>query len=244
MKDVLLGLIPVTMVSDGFTSCFILFWLTIPFLNTLIRGIDRKMHLRLIALGLFIYTAVLYIPTGGVRMNYVSWFIVLYFISSYIRLYPEHIYHNDNVQTWGWLSVLAILLAAGSVAVICWYNDVFERTKPVFWLVSDSNTFLALFVGVTTFMFFKSINIGHSVIINSVGPTTFGVLLIHAHSNVMRHWLWRDTVDCVGHYNDNYYYLYAAITVLVIFTICSLIDYIRIQTIERWLFIYIDKHLR
>lgn len=244
MKDLLLKLIPVKMVSDGFTSCFILFWLTIPFLNVLIRNLDRKMHLRLIALALFIYTVVPYIPKGGVRMNYVSWFIVLYFISSYIRLYTTHVYRNDSAKAWGWLSVLAILLAAGSVAATSWYNDVFERTKPVFWLVSDSNAILALVVGVTTFMFFKNIRIPYSKFINAVGATTFGVLLIHAHSDVMRHWLWRDTVDCVGHYSDTYYYLYAPLAVISIFTICSLIDYIRIHTIEKWLFISIDKHLR
>ena len=163
------------MVSDGFTSCFILFWLTIPFLNVLIRNLDRKMHLRLIALCLFIYTAVLYIPTGGVRMNYVSWFMVLYFISSYIRLYPDHVFRSD------------------------------------------------------------------SKFINAVGSTTFGVLLIHAHSDVMRHWLWRDTIDCVGHYSDEYYYLYAPAAVLIIFAVCSLIDYVRIQTLEKWAFQYLDK---
>ncbi len=244
MKGLLLCLIPVKMVSDRFTSCFILFWLTIPFLNVLIRGIDRKMHIRLIALSLFVYTAVLYIPTGGVRMNYVSWFIVLYFISSYIRLYPKHIYRSESVRTWGRLSVFAVLLAAGSVAVTCLCNDVFERTKPVFWLVSDSNAILALVVGVTTFMFFKNVKIPYSKFINAVGATTFGVLLIHAHSNVMRDWLWCDTIDCVGHYSDTYYYLYAPLAVLSIFTICSLIDYIRIHTIEKWIFKYIDKHLR
>ena len=120
MKDMLLRFIPIKMVSDGFSSCFILFWLTIPFLNILIRNMDRKMHLRLIALCLFIYTAVLYIPTGGVRMNYVSWFMVLYFISSYIRLYPEHIYRSNSTRTWGWLSSVAVLLAMSSVVFLLW----------------------------------------------------------------------------------------------------------------------------
>ncbi len=241
MKDLVLLLIPVTMVSDWFTSCFILFWLTIPFLNVLIRNMDRKMHLRLIALCLFIYTAVLYIPTGGVRMNYVSWFMVLYFISSYIRLYPEYIYRSNSTKTWGWLSFAAVLLAVGSVVFLLWRNDVYERTKQVYFFVSDSNAILALLVGVTTFMFFKNLRIPHNKFINAVGGTTFGILLIHAHSDVMRHWLWRDTVDCVGHYSDAYYYLYAPVAVLCIFAVCSCIDYIRINTLETWVFHYLDS---
>ena len=77
--------------------------------------------------------------------------------------------------------------------------------------------------------------------INAVAATTFGVLLIHANSDAMRQWLWKDTVDCVGHYNDTYYYLYAPIAVLCIFAVCSLIDYVRINTFEKWAFNYLDK---
>lgn len=236
MKDFFLHLLPVKMVSDGFASCFILFWLTIPFLNKLIQGMDKKMHQRLIVLCLFIYTFVLYIPHGGVVMNYVSWFIVLYFISSYIRLYPQSIYKSENANTWRWFSILAIGLAMGSVVLSCWIDDSFGKNKPPHWLVSDSNAILALLVGITTFMFFKNVQIPYSKVINSIGATTFGVLLIHANSDAMRQWLWKDTVDCVGHYDTPYYYLYAPLAVLCIFTVCSGIDYIRIHTLEKWFF--------
>lgn len=236
MKDCLLQLLPIKMVSDGFTSCFILFWLTIPFLNRLIQGMDKKMHQRLIGLCLFIYTFVLYLPHGGVVMNYVSWFIVLYFISSYIRLYPESIYKSDSTKTWGWLSILSTGMAMGSVVMTCWIDDTFGKNKPPYWLVSDSNAILALLAGVSTFMFFKNLKMPHSKIINGIGATTFGVLLIHANSDTMRQWLWRDIVDCVGHYDTEYYYLYAPAAILGIFMVCSLIDFIRIHTIEKWFF--------
>lgn len=241
MKEFCLQLLPIRDVASGFTSCFLLFWLTIPFLNVLIHHISRRMHLMLIALCLFTYTIILYVPYGWVSMNYVSWFIVLYFISSYIRMYPESVYKSNGAKTWGWLSLLAILLAIGSVLVRCWRNDAFETSEPVYWYVSDSNAILALLVGVTTFMFFKNLKMPHSRFINAVASTTFGVLLIHANSNAMRQWLWKDTVDCVGHYNDTYYYFYALIAVLCIFAVCSTIDYVRIHTFEKWAFNYLDK---
>ena len=169
-------------------------------------------------------------------MNYVSWFIVLYFISSYIRMYPESIYRSESAKVWGWLSLAAVFLAMASVAFLLWRNDAFDRTKPVFFLVSDSNAILALLVGVTTFMFFKNLRMPQSRFINAVASTTFGVLLIHANSNAMRQWLWKDTVDCVGHYSDTYYYLYAPAVVLCIFAVCSLIDYVRIHSVEKWVF--------
>lgn len=198
------------------------------------------MHLLLIALCLFIYTFILYIPYGYVTMNYVSWFIVLYFISSYIRMYPETIYRSDSAKVWGWLSLAAVLLAVVSVAFLLWRNDAFDKSQPIYSFVSDSNAILALLVGFATFMFFKNLRIPQSRFINVVASTTFGVLLIHANSDAMRQWLWRDTVDCVGHAADIYYYLYAPAAVLCIFTVCSIIDYVRIQTVEKWMFKLID----
>ena len=131
----------------------------------------------------------------------------------------------------------------GVIVLSCWIDDSFGKNKPPYWLVSDSNAILALLVGITTFMFFKNVRIPYSKVINSIGATTFGVLLIHANSDAMRHWLWKDTVDCVGHYDTPYYYLYAPLTVLCIFIICSFIDYIRIHTFEKWFFNKYEKKI-
>lgn len=232
----LISMLPIRSVNGGFTSCFLLFWLTIPFLNKLIHHINQRMHLLLISLCLFTYTFMLYIPGSIVSMNYVSWFIVLYFISSFIRLYPEAIYKSTSARCWGILSILVVLLAIGSVVFYHWRTGGFS-----YRLVSDSNSILALLVSVTTFMYFKNIKIPHSKFINAVGSTTFGVLLIHANSDSMRQWLWRDIVDCIGHTTDTYYFLYAPIAVLCIFAVCSIIDYVRIKTVEKWFFSCIDK---
>lgn len=89
---------------------------------------------------------------------------------------------------------------------------------------------------------FKNMKIAYSRTINTIASTTFGVLCIHANSDTMRQWLWRDTVDCIGHY-DAYYALYAVVVVIVVFAICSLIVFVRIHTVESYLLCWIDKRL-
>ena len=101
-----------------------------------------------------------------------------------------------------------------------------------YMLVQDSNALLALTNGVTSFMWFKSMKIRNSKLINTIAASSFGVLLIHANSNTMRQWLWKDTVDCIGHFDTLYYWLYAIGCVLAIHAICTIIDFIRIKTIE------------
>lgn len=112
------------------------------------------------------------------------------------------------------------------------------------FFVSDSNKFFAVAISVCSFLWFKNMNIKYSKIINAFGAATFGVLLIHANSDAMRTWLWKDTIDVVGHYstmNTGSLALYSVGVVLAIFIICNLIDQLRIATMEKWFLDLFDK---
>lgn len=232
-----LQLIPARYIADGFVSCFLLFYLCIPFLNILINNLDKKKHGLLILLSLFIYTIHASLPYMGVNMNYVSWFIVLYFISSYIRLYPSK--HDSNSLLWMVCTFSCIILSVYSIIGIIWLNVNYGKDIFPYRMLSDCNVILALLTAVSSFMWFKNINISQSKFINVVGGSTFGVLLIHANSDTMRKWLWYDLLDNVGHYNDYYFWLRPIISVIFIFGTCIIIDRIRIILMERPLFRYI-----
>lgn len=87
IKEIILCFLPIKSIADGFTSCFIAFYLAIPFLNVLVQNMTKRQHQLLICLCLFIYTFIGMVPIFKLKMNYVSWFCVLYFIASYIRLH-------------------------------------------------------------------------------------------------------------------------------------------------------------
>lgn len=233
----LLQLIPARYIADGFVSCFLLFYLCIPFLNILINNLDKKKHGLLILLSLFIYTIHASLPYMGVNMNYVSWFIVLYFISSYIRLYPSK--HDSNSLLWMVGTFSCILLSVCSIIGILWLNENYGKDILPYRMLSDCNVILALLTAVSSFMWFKNINIPHNKYINMIGRSTFGVLLIHANSDTMRKWLWQDLLDNVGHYNDCYFWLRPIISVIFIFVGCIIIDRLRIILMEQPLFRYI-----
>ena len=100
------------------------------------------------------------------------------------------------------------------------------------FFISDSKAILALTNGVTSFMLFNNLRIKNSKIINTIAASSLGVLLIHANSDTMRHWLWKDTIDCIGHYDLSFYWLYAIGCLFMIYAVCTFIDIIRIKTIE------------
>ncbi len=237
-------LLPITSVASDFTSSFLLFYLLIPFLNVLVSHLDRKMHCRLVLLCLFTYTVMGSIPKIHVAIEYVTWFSVLFVISSYIRFYG--LLPRLRNSQWGWLTLLSIILSMVSVVCIIathlHFGMQLESYDP-YGLVSDSNALMAVVVAVCSFMYFKDLPIKQSKVINTVSASTFGVLCIHASSDTMRQWLWKDVADCVSQYTSGCLVIMSLATVLAVFAVCIAIDYIRIHTIEKWTFRFMDKRI-
>ncbi len=234
-------LMPFWSISTGFASCFIVFWLTIPFLCILVQSMNKRQHQLLLLLLLGVYTFFGSVPSFSLTYNYVTWFGIIFFTASYIRLYPHPIF--DRKSLWGWMTLLSVFLAMAS---ILGQRLLFgERMGLGYFFVSDSNKFFAVAVAVSSFLWFKNMNIKYSKVINAFGAATFGVLLIHANSDAMRTWLWKDTVDVVGHYGLPYgqLVLFSVGVVLAIFVICNLIDQLRITTLEKWFFNWYDRKL-
>lgn len=146
-------------------------------------------------------------------------------------------------KKWGWHSILFMLLSMASVLMLLYMSSIKGRIYNVYFFVCDSNKILALLTAICSFMWFKDMKIEYSKWINTIASSMFGVLLIHANSDTMRHWLWRETLQNANHYGDNHYILYALISVVTVFIICIIIDQIRIHTIEKYTFKQIDKIL-
>lgn len=231
---------PVWGFNSNFTSCFIGFWLTIPFWNILIKNMTKRQHEILLCLLLGMYTILGSVPKFDVAMNYVTWFGVIYLISSYMRLYPHPIMSNKRL--WMMLTISSILISIGSMV----FMSYFFGHKGATFFVSDSNKILAVIVAISSFLWFKNMNISYSKLINTIGASTFGVLLIHANSYAMIQWLWKDTVDCVGHYYLPPFHmvLYILSSVVIIFIVCTIIDIIRIKLVEKPFFRWYDNKPR
>ena len=227
------AILPITSIGTNFTGCYLAFYLCIPFLNILVRNMSEKQHLALLGMVFFTYILMGTVPKFGVTMNYVSWFICLYFIASYIRLYPKELF--EKAMLWGVCTVVIGSLCI--VSVLCCIVLGARIDKQIaFYFVTDSNTILAVCIGVSSFLFFKNLKIKQSRVINTIAASTFGVLLIHANSDTMRKWLWQTVLNVKGAFSLSKPLLvvHATLSVLGVFTVCVIIDQIRIRTVERF----------
>lgn len=114
----------------------------------------------------------------------------------------------------------------GNFLLIVISYGLYMKWKPVY-------APLAVIVIISAFILFKNLDVKQSNLINVIGGSTFAVLLIHANSGNMRQWLWIDVFDNVGQYATDTIYIHAIIVPLFVFAICSIIEIIRMKTIEK-----------
>lgn len=238
-KTLVKAIMPITGVAQGFSACFLLFYLCIPFVNILISHIKERQHIYLLLLLSFIYIFFGTVKIMSVDMNYVSWFMMIYLIAAYIRKYPKNIFENGRF--WKWAIITTVLVSVLSVVVCAWIGSILNRNMAYFF-VTDSNTFLAVVTALSAFMYFKNLKMKNSKFINTVAASAFGVLLIHANSNTMRRWLWQDVLHNVEVYDTAYLVPHAILSVVTIYVVCTCIDYLRIRFIETAFFKLWDKH--
>lgn len=240
IKELIKVAIPIYWIGTGFTCSYLIFFLFIPFLNLLINAMNEKQHIKLICLCILSDTLLQTFLKAPAAFTYVGWFMALYMISSYIRIYPKEIF--DSRKIWGIALIASLLLSWCSVIAGAWIYSKFNKAA-YYYFVSDSNKILALVTAVYAFMFFKNLNLGHVKIINKIAASAFGVLLIHANSDTMRQWLWKDTLNNVNAYHSNYLLFHAFVSVIGVYIICTLIDILRIKFLEKPFLKWYDKSI-
>ena len=242
MSELFFCFFPFQEIGGLFVPCFLLFYLFIPYLTIVVNHIDKKMHARLIALCLCIYTLTITLPHFQVIMNHITWYSVLFFIASYIRNYG--LFPSISTKRWGGITLLSILFSIASVMCVIYFDMRLGKQTPPYKYVSPSGV-CAVLTSVSSFMFFKSLNLRNRRWINLIASGTFGVLLIHDNNTAMRQWLWHSLFDVKQIYSmDGLAALYSiALIIIGIFIVCVAIDIIRKNTIERLIFQQIDKIL-
>ena len=233
------NILPLTGVTDDFTGCYLIFFLLIPFLNILIKGMNGKQHGLLLLLCLTFFSLLPNLPSFSIRMNYVTWFIIIYLIGAYIRNYNQELFARKKL--WLVICITCFVLSVSSIFIATYLIEKSIPNVGVYFFVEDSNKALAVITAVSSFVTFKNLNTRYRKTINTISSATFGVLLIHANCDAMRTWLWRDVLKNTQYVQTNQAYLHLIISVLLVYSICTVIDLLRIYLIEKPFFNWFEN---
>lgn len=226
--------LPLLNVNNGFTASFLVFYLAMPFLKLLIDSGGRSMHAAAVVLLLAVDTVSFTFFKNAAAFTEVSWYCALFLIAAWLRRYPPALIDDNRVCRDLFagsvaLAVASVLMADALCAALG--ASTFERGL---YFVDQSGKAMALAVGLTCFLFFRSAPIPQSRRINAVASTTFGVLLVHANSDAMRKVLWQDLLDVPAAcaLPLPLLVLHAVGSMLGVFAVSSLLDWLRLRYIE------------
>lgn len=232
--------VPIYDIGKEFVGSYLIFYLFIPYLNILIKAMDEVHHIILILICLLCGVILQTFLRAPAAFTYVGWFMVLYFIAAYIRLYPKGLF--ECKKKCAVLAIISLLLSWGSIVVNAWIYAKWGIGVDLYRFV-HINRIMAVLTAITAFLFFKNIHLKYHPVINKFAASTFGVLLIHANSDTMRQWLWQDMLNNVGAYHSSFLVPHAIVSVICIYAICALIDMARIQLLEKPFFGWLEGWL-
>ena len=227
-------------VNIGFTGTFLFLYILIPFINKLINNLNKKQYTVLLCILLFYFTIISTFSFANDTFNEITWYIVVYMIGGYIKLYPNK--YDNNKKFWLTSTLICIICIVLSIIGIDLINNKFNTSYDPYYFVINAHKLLAVLSSVSFFMLFKNINIKFNKTINTIATATFGVFLIHTNSRAMRQWLWQDVFLVPQQYNSQNLFIHAIITVFIIYIICTCIDLLRIKYIEKPILKFLENN--
>lgn len=228
--NLLVQLCPFQMEQYWFMTSYLVLYLLSPVLAAGVKSLSQK-QLRTVVLALVgflcVEKSILPVQIAFDKRGYDAlWFICLFLIAAYIRLYGIKLLEKP------WAALLLYL--AGSVLAFAEnmvFSVIYEKTGELGHLISSSYSYNHIFVlaaAVGLFSFFLKVKIKEGVFATltcKIAPYTLGVYLLHEHISIRYlwpGWLGADKVAGVGSL-----LLYTLLAVVLVFTAGVLTDFIR-----------------
>lgn len=232
------AIFPITFDLWWFASTYFVLYLIHPFINMLLQKFDRKRYQTLIVTQLILWCIIPTFSTSNYQSNMLIWFVTLYCVAGYIRLFGLNPRFNAKTylgfytlfSTLRYLSCVILMIIGTKIPFVGNHSIYFYNQQSIL-------TFLS---ALSLFMVFEKCNIGHVKWINIVASATFGVYLIH-DSKAVRYFLWHEVFKNAQYQNSILLIPYSIIVVSVVYVVCTLIDLIRQYIVEKPLMIIVNN---
>lgn len=212
--------------SFWFARVYLFLYILHPFINLVIKNINKGQHLKLIIFLLFIWSVLPKIEFSTI--GELDWFVLLYLISAYTKLYcGERFKHTKKLCIIAVVLYIVVFISAIFLEIVG-LKIPFIATESM-TMASMESPFI-LIISYCIFVAFRNINF-YSKIINKIASATFGVYLIHT-SGVSRIFFWKYLFDNKGYANSNFLILHIIVSVALVYIICTVLELLRIRYIE------------
>lgn len=221
-----------------FITCYAVVMILSPYINKFICCMQKKELEKFLIIMIILWPVSKTFLGGGFAFNHLGRLIVLYIMAAYINLYVK--FDSKAIKKNKIIMIVSIALLVLSPVI---YNTLWKITKVEDFLnnsrdLASISSILVLIVSVSMFVYFLNRKKYNSNIINNISKCTLGVYLIHDNS-LFRPYLWEKIFKNANYYSSKMLIVHAIFSIIIVYVISSIIDYIRIILIEPlWMKLY------
>jgi len=215
-----------------FTDYFCLF-MAIPILNLIVNKLDKSSFQKLIITIVVLFSIIptfaridLFNTSGGYSA---IWLMALYLIGAYIKKYSFGV--NLNGRWYLLIYLSCITLTWGSNILINYYYFTIPKFNSYDFTLINYTSPTILVAGISLLLFFRKLrirNILNRGLIKTFAPLSFSVYIIHTNPLIWTRFLYIKFIE-YAQYSPIKLISYVLITTFIIYLICSLIDFVRLQ---------------
>ena len=225
--------------GNWYAVYYIILLIFFPFINIFLKSLDKKTYIKLLTLVFFIWSVVQTITVRAITFSNFDFFVVMYMVGAYIRLYCEDMNYPNVVNLY------AVIVFASLLIVSVLLMDLVGVITGIDKFIDSSGYFREFFTpigvgfSISMFLYFKN-KIFYSKLVNKISLSTLGIYLIH-DNELARKVIWQVIFPNEKFLNTPLIAVHAAVKCLVVFIVCLIIDQIRLHTIHKVTKKLIDK---
>lgn len=223
-KELLKVLLPISFKQYWFITVFIIIYLFSPFMNKLLNSLTKKEYQCLLVLELLIFSLMRMITTNDYYGNELIQLTCFYCLGGYLGKYNVDFLKNkrNNYLT----IIISSIIMFGSILILellgLKYNMILNHTT---YLLYRTSIFAIIF-SISLVALFANKTVFYNKVINTISGTTFGIYLIH-ENGYLRNYIWTKIFKINEMFYKPYLVFYVLTSVIIVFTVCSLIEYLR-----------------
>lgn len=238
LKGAVKSFLPIGFRQWWFASAYFVLYLIFPFLNKLLTSLDKTSYQKLLVLAAVLWSVLPTLTNRKYESSSLVWFAFLYALAGYFKLHSN----TSAISSKKCLIASSTIYAATLLSVLI--ADFVGKRYPVF---GNHATYLFSFtrvpcVLISLFLFLGFINlkVKQSKAINTIASSAFGIYLIHENP-YMRTLIWEKIFKTSAWAGSKLFILYSILSVAVVFSVCSVIELLRINYLEKLYFKPIER---
>lgn len=218
----LYAFMPLTKSGWWFMEVYFMLYLLHPCLNITLRNLNKSQYEKMLLMLGVCWSVVPTLTNSYLASSGLLWFMYLYSISGYIRLWADDFGSKNFI----WLSVIMILLNFVLVIIfdVVGFKVRMFAEHPLH--LYNMQMLPMLVIPVCMFIGFKHLNISHSRIINLIASATLGVYLLH-ENRIIKPFLWREIFRTSNFQDSPYLIPYSIAATFIVYISCTIIELLR-----------------